>query len=265
MKVMARILCVGAIACVPLAAVGLSGCALEAGEEVENLATQQEELSIIGSGEVGQFSHRATVDMGPSFNQACFLTNVGGRFVGGGEWVKAEVSAGRWILSYGSQQGGNINARALCVGKPLTHTKTWNKGNTPQRLRSGGTCFLTRVMGKFQGGNEQVKVYKEGGIGDWYVYGGTTTTENISATAGCIDSSPIGNPFVMWGAAPWSLTVVQDSAPTQKACFLQQVKGAFLSSKEQVGVVPGWTMSGASAATSAGKQIGATVGCVGGL
>jgi hypothetical protein len=253
------------MACVPLAAAGLSGCALETGAESEEIGTNQEELSIVAGGEVGQFSHLNNVDMGSSFNKSCFLTQVGGRFVGGGEWVKAEIVGGRWMLSYASQQGGNINASAVCVAQPLTHSKTWNKGGQPVKLRNGGTCFLTRVMGKFVGGGEQVKVYQDA-VGDWFVYGGTQSDGNISATAGCIANTQLGT-FPVWGAAPWSLNVVLDSTPTKKACFLQQVRGALISSKEQVSVTFAnsvWTMRGASAATSASKMIGATAGCVGG-
>jgi len=262
-----------AVGVVPVVALSmvLSGCAMDAADTgAEDLGTQHEELTLAGAGEVGEFTHLNNQNIATTFNTTCFLTEIGGAFRGGGEWAKVAQVSGNWILSIGSQQGGNNNAAAKCVYWPMTNIGTWSKGHSPVFLRNGGFCALQAVSGKFAGGGEQVKVYKDASD-NWYVYGGSGTDQSLSATAGCI---AVTSNYVrtQWAASNWDLNVLSDVSPTKKFCGLQQVRGAFQSSHEQLWltIVPDqsgntfWNLHGESQASSASRLIGGTAGCIAG-
>ena len=132
----------------------------------------------------------------------CFLSEVSGKFEGGGEHVEVIDRSGTWQLTGGSKQSG-VSAAAYCIptqyyntyGPSLTREFTWDQ-NTPRvplgsRTPTGygySSCFLTRIKGKFEGWGERVNVFSDGSSGfvpaEWYL-DGTSYQFDVGASARC--------------------------------------------------------------------------------
>ena len=133
------------------------------------------------------FQGQGPVDLGPANDRVCFLTGVGGRFVGGGEYVQTTIRNGEWFLEGGSQQTG-VNARAMCYG--LLHYS--GEGNV---LSTGGlkygvvgfpgqVCALTSFSGNFLGYSNSVEITTDG---NGYSYLNVTSAAGgwVNASARC--------------------------------------------------------------------------------
>jgi hypothetical protein len=270
------------VSCVFLAAM-LSACGSESIEtedgQAEAVGESTNALSTVGGGELN-YPTFPSVRLMSKFRNSCFLTGIGGRFEGGAEFGQVFNESGAWVLRAGSDQVCDVTTQmrcpvfvaASCVNTEMSHFGTWtytpNGGD--HYLRTGGTCFLTRVMGKFVGGGEYVRVVQNAKR-EWHITGGTGTNQAISASAGCVDQEPLVAPITQWGRQDtWSVrSSVNDPDPTTKACFLQGVQGGMRGAAERVSVSNGpstnwWYLNGQSSATSSNRLIGATMGCIGG-
>lgn len=110
-------------------------------------------------------------------NSFCFLSEVSGKFRGGGEHIEITLDpySRDWLLGGDSQQQG-VNAAAYCVGTGYNYSRltaefTLAQGSiTTVNLDLGGpysSCFLTGIKGKFRGDGERVSVYSN--LGEWYL------------------------------------------------------------------------------------------------
>jgi hypothetical protein len=174
---------------------------------------------------------------------ACFLTRIKGRFEGGAESVKVvKQTNGVWRLSGTSQQvntagSAQLAATAACVQDPVTHSGSWSKGQNPKFLRTGGTCFLTSVYGKFVGGAEFVDLSLDSS-NRWYLSGGSATNQGIGATASCVDATQLHQTYASGSTFSKRLALMSSNA-----CFLQRVGGGLRGYGEQLQVVRGTNSS----------------------
>ncbi|HVY26643.1 MAG TPA: hypothetical protein VHB79_08815 [Polyangiaceae bacterium] len=260
-----------------LAAAGLaatlSGCVMEGADGSEDLGSSRSAVSRIGGGAVLGGN---SLDLGPNVHMACFLTGMRGHFEGYGEFIQVAPVNGRWVLSAGSQTGGDISGAAMCIAQDVTVTKSWEIGflgaSVPVFLQNDGSCFLQRVSGKFEGGGESVRVYQDANK-NWFL-SGSSGNASMRATAACTGHTFFQS-FGNWAASSWDLDLKLDHSPTERACFLQGVKGAFQNFNELAWISPPvgasakvrtpWTLHAESTWTAANKLIGATAGCTGGF
>lgn len=118
-------------------------------------------------------------------NNACFLTQVVGKFMGGGERVEITEENGHYYLGGSSLQSG-VGAKARCVGNTVRkHKDEWTQGSPTKALgqEANQVCFLTRVTGRFEGRGESVHVYVANG--SWYL-GGSSGQNEVGASAVCV-------------------------------------------------------------------------------
>ncbi len=249
-------------------AVALGGCVGE-GEPGYESGTESTEQALT-SFNSGAWDNSMTPQiLGPSALTTCFLTRVAGKFSGGGEYVQVAREFGNWVLKGGTQQASYISASALCIGDESTTPVpiSWSKGQPSKFLQHDGSCFLTRVVGKFAGGGESVLISQDANR-DWYLSGSTQTPETIGASATCVARAPISSSSD-WAVSGWDWRIASDGHPATKACFLQGIKGAFQGSGEQVYTSHGsttnyWHLSGFSNSSQGNYTIGATASCLGG-
>ena len=163
------------------------------------------------------------VYMGNTSDRFCFLTRVGGKFEGSGEWVQAYISGSGWWLGGSSYQAG-VHAHALCIprnyyGQWLNYTGEyrWYQGNNRVSMGSDANrvCFLTFVRGKFEGGGERVEAYRIGG--NWWL-SGNSYQSGVAAGARCVNTryrtgpyhwSQGQSPKIMQAASFWSCGVTK--------------------------------------------------------
>ncbi|HEY1064706.1 MAG TPA: hypothetical protein VGE52_01290 [Pirellulales bacterium] len=96
----------------------------------------------------------------------CFLSGLGGRFLGLGEWVRIDVHNGRWRLwASGVQQ---ITATVTIVKVPGWNGeisfREWHVGDPSLDLlgTTEGFCYIASTGGGFRGGGEGVAVHIDG-------------------------------------------------------------------------------------------------------
>jgi hypothetical protein len=119
----------------------------------------------------------APVKMIPVADGICFLTAVGGGFIGGGEQVGISVQEDHWVLSGRSATPVGARAVALLAKAPgsfrgKVQEYVWAPGSKPIRLISAkdGFCFLSSIEGGYRGGAEVARVSVEKD-GFWYLSG----------------------------------------------------------------------------------------------
>jgi hypothetical protein len=132
---------------------------------------------------------------------ACFLTGMGGQFNSAGEGVRIVNQDGYWAVRANWSSGSGVRGTASCVKVSdrsyYTSNTAWtwyqSGGTVPvtiaptESLKAGHTwnCFLTRIAGKFEGGGEMVKTYRNGST--WYV-GGQSSQVGVRAEARCVQT-----------------------------------------------------------------------------
>lgn len=135
--------------------------------------------------------------------RVCFLTRVAGKLEGGGEVVRTRIAGNRWVLDGASQQAGvNAGARCLLITSYSSEV-SWTQAVLNSKLTevsvqpndvSGPACFLTRVHGAFEGGGEQIFVYRRDfGINEvprvrkiqWFL-SGNSRQSGVGGAARCI-------------------------------------------------------------------------------
>jgi hypothetical protein len=213
-----------------------------------------------GAGEISTNQHASwsfvwnqgwgNVPMGSASDRFCFLTEVQGRFAGGGEAVYVFISGGSWWLG-GRSYAQDVRARALCIprnyyGQFLSYTGeyAWSQGQYPTYMGSdtNRVCFLTHVAGEFEGGGEQVEAYRAGG--SWWL-GGTGYQAGVWAGARCVNTIYRNGPYV-W-AQGQSSVIMSDAS--WWACGLNRMAGDFAGGAERVSAfVSGawWYLGGSS-------------------
>ena len=141
-----------------------------------------------------------SVKMKNSVRWVCFLTRIGGKFEGGGEYVRAFIWKGDWWLGGASQQKG-VNAGARCVsitGRMFAYSDefSWAQGQSAVFMGDAATrvCFLTRVGGGFEGYGERVEILKSSlpPYGNGFYLGGKSKQSGVHARARCIVYGPPG-------------------------------------------------------------------------
>lgn len=175
--------------------------------------------------------------LGPVSDWFCFLTAVSGKFAGGGESVYVSQSDDHWWLT-GSSQQIDVSATAMCIPRnwrgqklEISDEYTWTQSNpAPKKMGSadGRVCFLTRVTGKFEGGGERVRTYKE--QGSWWL-GGNSFQRDVAARARCVNTTQQSGGF-LWKQG-------EDSKPMEAApwaCGLTGMHGRFYGGGERVAI-----------------------------
>ncbi|MBY0526974.1 MAG: hypothetical protein K2R98_26510 [Gemmataceae bacterium] len=123
----------------------------------------------------------------------CFLSGVGGGFIGDGEEVGVFLAPDRqWYLH--GRAGTPIWGKALVVRtkqagvfRARIREHAWTAGNPPMKMirRTDGFCVLASVGGGFRGAGEEVKVYL--GEDDYWYLGGRSGGPRLHARAISID------------------------------------------------------------------------------
>jgi hypothetical protein len=118
----------------------------------------------------------------------CFLSSVGGDFLGSGEWTRVYVAQDRlWHLAGKGLK--RIDSMATAIQfvspnpfNPRVEEYSWRRGATRVKMihKNDGFCFLSAVGGGFRGAAESVTV-SIGDDGYWYLDG--TAKELIGASA----------------------------------------------------------------------------------
>jgi len=254
-------------------AIALGGCGEEpgAGESAgapSQVTVERSGLSTIGGG-TWEYNVNGTngVWLAPSFRTTCFLTSVGGRFAGTGEWVQVSIESGSWVLRGSTGQGTDLFATASCIGVERSSSGTWTSSGArfpaPRvKLQHGGSCFATVVQGQFISTSDSLLTSQDSN-GDWWV-GGASSQIGNRITATCINDPSITqlSTTTTWAAAPWSTRLIGDPSRI-RLCYLQGIRGPFFSPNESVTLTHGptsyyWYMSGASSV----GNIGSTAGCL---
>lgn len=181
----------------------------------------------------------------------CFLTEVQGRFEGGGEMVRVYQEAGLWKLGGQSYQHG-VGARAACIplnykGQTLTvsNEHSWDQRILARDMGSAANqvCLLTYVSGEFDGGAERVEAFIDGG-GRWQLTG-SGARPGIAAKAHCVNTRYRSGPHY-WNQGSGRLPI----APANEwACGLTRMRGGFEGSGERVSVYgdgDSWYLAGSS-------------------
>lgn len=178
------------------------------------------------------------VDMGSYTERFCFLTAVQGKFEGGGESVHVYESGGRWLLAGSSLQNG-VGASAVCIprsyyGQILVPTDEyfWTQEYypTPMVSDTSSLCFLTAVSGEFDGGGEQVEIFRWNG--KWHL-GGHAYKPGIVAGARCVNTLYSNGPH-HWSQEEVAPKPIADA--NWWVCGLTRMTGAFEGDGEQVRV-----------------------------
>jgi hypothetical protein len=106
----------------------------------------------------------------------------------------------------------------------VTAESSWTTGQAPVSLQSLTThaCFLTRFAGRFQGGGEEVGVFKNDA--GFYELSGQSEQASTAAAARCIPmpSVSVNFPTQLGGSA----TVTMDPQ-RNGACYLVRAQGLF--------------------------------------
>jgi hypothetical protein len=190
------------------------------------------------------------VPMGSTSDRFCFLTEVQGRFAGGGEAVHVYISGGGWWLGGSSFQVG-VKASALCIPRNyysqnlnFTNEYFWSQGNYATHMGSdtNRVCFLTYVAGEFEGGGEQVEAYRSGG--SWWL-GGSGYQTGVWAGARCVNTNYRNGPYY-WSQGQSSVLM---SDANWWTCGLDRMAGRFEGGGERVSAfVSGswWYLGGSS-------------------
>jgi len=125
---------------------------------------------------------------------------------------------------------------------------------------TGQVCFLSRVIGDFDGGGEHVDVSISGGR--WWLSGASGTSHTIGATAFC---RPLDPSTSVSSEFTWTKGGSAVNLPDNGSCFLTRVKGAFNGGGEQVRTFKddsgNWWLDGTSGASG---TLSASVRCVAG-
>jgi hypothetical protein len=197
------------------------------------------------------YQGNAPVILGSINDVFCFLTDVQGRFEGGGEVVKVYQEGGWWKLGGQSYQEG-VGGRAACIplnykGQTLTVSKeySWDQSSLATYMGSAANrvCLLTHVSGEFDGGAERVEAFIDGS-GSWQLTG-SGARPGIAAKAHCVNTSSRSGPH-HWdqNLAPQPISLANGWT-----CGLTRMRGGFEGGGERVSVhVSGtwWYLDGSS-------------------
>ena len=190
--------------------------------------------------------------IGQSVGRACGLSEVSGKFKGGGEAARIAIDANEnWSLSVTSGQDQQTSAQAVCFDELSTGPEfSWTQGQPTVVIGpSGGmACFLTGITGHFQGSGEVVQVSVDPSDNMWKL-GGTSGETGVSATARCVPASGIeifgqgqNNPPRDLGPGPGPGTT------SGRICAISRMTGHFEGGGENIFLTPGpaggdWTFT----------------------
>jgi hypothetical protein len=209
-----------------------------------------------GSAEFVWQSSFGITRMGPAEGRACFFTQLGGKYEGGGERVEIVNLDGEWIITGQSlQEVQPVAAKARCFPTDsLSAEVSWIQGETPKDLgpAEGQACFLTRVQGDFAGAGEAVRVFQSS-AGRWILSGQSLRADPdqfVSGSARCVPATDVSQRF-RWTQPTTSTnpdtgetTTDPGSGPLNmgtgvaRHCFLTEIQGHLEGLGEIVEVVP---------------------------
>jgi hypothetical protein len=185
--------------------------------------------------------------LGPQGQRYCFLTGLGGRFAGGGEWIAVRPSNGNWIVEGSSLQVG-VHARARCLswGPELPYAvespRRWTHTTGDVLLGSSGDrfCALVEVAGVLTNSNVvRVRVATE-----WQVEGSATS---LAAYARCLTG-----PLAYDGPYDWAASSPAKPIGERLACALTRAAGPLTNTGILHVVANGeWRVGGNQGAASA--------------
>jgi hypothetical protein len=142
----------------------------------------------------------------------CFLTQVRGHFQGSGERLEVYQTSDFWAIGGNSGTSG-LMGEARCVettGKSRRFNGSQDRDNTTQMMYAGGTnyseypnnysytypsrsnsCFLQRMMGRFEGIGERISVVADGqdrivGWPNYWWFDITSQQSGVSGAAQCV-------------------------------------------------------------------------------
>ncbi len=123
-------------------------------------------------------------DLGPANDRFCFLTQLQGKFEGGGERIQIVADNGRLYFKGNSMQDGvGAQARCLVYGRvdmnllpylnvfytatqtpqPRPGASDIQTANTRMLSNNKSFCALTGMAGRFKGGGERIEISESGG------------------------------------------------------------------------------------------------------
>jgi hypothetical protein len=179
--------------------------------------------------------------LGPDTGRVCFLTGMAGKFEGTDDCVRTYRDGGSWFLGGGAGDGKGC-AWARCVGTGDHSVEfSWAQGDEDRSIGAWGSCFLTEVCGKFEGGGERAQVYDDGGR--WYV-GGASQQQGVRVSARCLANSHDSHHDWKQGGSPRLMEPVDG-----QFCALTSVAGKFEGGGEWVRIIETegyWYLTGSS-------------------
>ena len=114
----------------------------------------------------------------PAATHVCVLTNVQGKFAGGGEYVRVQISGSNWVMRGGSKQSG-VGGEAHCFAKSAflangtarwispefiaVDSKSSCAGNSVHAWWGDAATMLSGTSGEYEGGGERSKVVQSPG------------------------------------------------------------------------------------------------------
>jgi hypothetical protein len=239
-----------------ICAIGLAGCA--AGEQddsttatpdTEEVSTVEEAISAGTTVYTWRQGDRKKF-MEPRYTSFCYITKISGKFRGAGEKVEIGSSpygnTEYWTISGSSEQSGvTVHARCspLDPGASVSAQKSWKQGDPAVQLAprynfmdfTNNYCFLTRVMGNFQGTTENVAVYHDDY--SWWL-GGSSQQNGVAGAARCLNVRHDYNVLEKSIAAPFAGTRTTEEIKywmgEQSACFIQRIQGNLNGNGENV-------------------------------
>lgn len=195
-----------------------------------SLATSTQDL--VSNGSYSWIAPSMATPMGTTWDRACFLTRVQGRFDLWTDSVRVFATGGSWYL----HGGGDTRASSRCAllnGGALSGEYEWVPSQslpTNMGTASGRVCFLTRVAGDFNGWNYWVRVYVSGG--SWFLFGSANKLHG-TARARCV-TVPTYSVEYSWSQGQSLGTHL--GTTSGQVCALTYVAGEFASANEYVDI-----------------------------
>ena len=172
--------------------------------------------------------------LGSAADRVCYLTYVAGDFDGSTEWVGITISLGKWWLTGGSARSG-VNAKARCI--PVSsygaEVSLAQFHSHDQKYLNGYSCGFTRLGGRFNSSQDQVRILPDGSPAQWprilYVssWGGYVEGRVRCITSPVQITSPVG-----WFGSGTLVTLASTASPW--TCFLTGMRGPFEGSGDWI-------------------------------